>query len=146
MRYVTLTCLYVFLCTKPGMFQGSPLTLEDGKFVVKGLPEPTASEAPIRTVPPKQAPRQYSRQPIPKPAPLPLPPRIPHEPRPVETDDDNMTDITRTEDDPVEQAFRTVLGASAEVDEEDDEDEIVWNPGLVFPSYIGALYSMVSQC
>ena len=42
-----------------------------------------------------------------------------------------MTDITRTEDDPVEQAFRTALGASAEVEDEDEEDEIVWNPGLV---------------
>ena len=49
-----------------------------------------------------------------------------------------MTDITRTEDDPVEQAFRTVLGASAEVDEDDEEDEIVWNPGLVFLLNIGA--------
>lgn len=48
-----------------------------------------------------------------------------------------MTDITRTEDDPVDQAFRTALGAPAEADEDDEEDEIVWNPGLVFRLYIG---------
>nr|VWO99485.1 Uncharacterized protein [Ganoderma boninense] len=110
----------------------SPLAFEDDKFVVKGLPEPTPNEAPIRTAPSKQTSRQYSKHSIPKPTSPPLAPRISHEPRPIEPDDDNMTDITRTEDDPVEQAFRTVLGASAEVDEEDEEDEIVWNPGLVF--------------
>lgn len=57
-----------------------------------------------------------------------MPTRILHETRPIETDDDNMTDITRTEDDPVDAAFRTALGASSEVDD-DDGDQIVWNPG-----------------
>ena len=56
-----------------------------------------------------------------------MPTRIPYEARPIETDDDTMTDITRTEDDPVEAAFRTVLGASSEL-EDDEEDQIVWNP------------------
>ena len=62
-----------------------------------------------------------------------MPTRIPHEVRPIETDDDNMTDITRTEDDPVEAAFRTVLGASTDA-EDDDNDQIVWNPRCVFSS------------
>ncbi|KAH9937843.1 uncharacterized protein BXZ73DRAFT_89259 [Epithele typhae] len=53
-----------------------------------------------------------------------IPTRIPHQAPPIETDEDNMTDITRTEDDPVEAAFRTVLNAS-----DDDDDEIIWNPG-----------------
>lgn len=114
------------------------MTFAEDKFVVKGLPEPTPNEAPIRTAPSKQASRQYSKSSVPKPTSPPVASRISHEPRAVETDDDNMTDITRTEDDPVEQAFRTVLGASAEVDEDDEEDEIVWNPGLVFLLNIGA--------
>ncbi|KAI1790092.1 hypothetical protein LXA43DRAFT_1150285 [Ganoderma leucocontextum] len=110
--------------------EGSPLTFADGKFVVKGLPERTASAAAIRAAPSKPLPRPYSKSSIPTPTSPPLAPRISHEPRPVETDDDNMTDITRTEDDPVEQAFRTVLSASTGVEEDDEEDEIVWNPGV----------------
>ena len=137
-----MCCTYPYVLSVES-FQGSPLTFADAKFVVKGLPEATAGEESVRAVAPKQAPRQYSKSSIPKPAPPPLAPRVQREPRPVETDDDNMTDITRTEDDPVEQAFRMALGASAEVDEE-DEDEIVWNPGLVSPFYIGALYLTIS--
>lgn len=52
-------------------------------------------------------------------------------------DDDNMTDITKTEDDPVDQAFREVLGAADEGEE--DEDEIVWNPGFVLRISVASL-------
>lgn len=52
-------------------------------------------------------------------------------------DDDAMTDTGRTDDDPVEDAFRQVLNNhdSSENDgvEDGDEDEIVWNPRYFCP-------------
>src|ERR1700722_4814699 len=48
-----------------------------------------------------------------------------------ESDDDDQTESTsRTEDDPVGDAFRQVLAAELE-DDDDDDDEIVWNPRYV---------------
>lgn len=45
-------------------------------------------------------------------------------------EDDNMTENSRTDDDPVGDAFRQVLdGSDRDVDmDEDQEDEIVWDP------------------
>ena len=45
-------------------------------------------------------------------------------------EDDAMTETSRTDDDPVGDAFRQVLdGSDRDIDiEEDQEDEIVWNP------------------
>lgn len=46
----------------------------------------------------------------------------------VENDDDNMTEETsRTDDDVLRDAFQ-FLHASAENDEEEQDDEIVWDP------------------
>ncbi|KAH9941546.1 hypothetical protein B0H21DRAFT_893308 [Amylocystis lapponica] len=50
----------------------------------------------------------------------------------TDTDEDNMTDTTRTDDDPVRDAFREVLsftpGDDHEENEEDEEDIVVWDP------------------
>jgi hypothetical protein len=45
-------------------------------------------------------------------------------------EDDAMTETDRTDDDPVGDAFRQVLdGLNKDIDiDEDQEDEIVWNP------------------
>lgn len=50
-----------------------------------------------------------------------------------ELDDDEMTDTGRTDDDPVGDAFRQVLdnhdlSENEEMEDDEDEDEIVWNP------------------
>ncbi|TBU22433.1 hypothetical protein BD311DRAFT_676088 [Dichomitus squalens] len=118
--------------------EASPLTFADGKFVVNGLLEPVASSASgsgsasAPAAPSHGAVQPCNRNSLSKPASPRLPSRIAYEPRPAEVDDDNMTDITRTEDDPVEQAFRKVFGPPTETgeedEEEDEEDEIVWNP------------------
>ena len=50
-----------------------------------------------------------------------------------DTDDDNTTQTSRTEDDVIREAFNTALGASdPNVEEEEEEDEIVWSP----PKYV----------
>ncbi len=51
----------------------------------------------------------------------------------MDRDDDNMTDITRTEDDPVDAAFRKALGPPTDAGDDDEGDEIVWEPRLVLP-------------
>ncbi|KAI0753221.1 hypothetical protein C8Q80DRAFT_1267638 [Daedaleopsis nitida] len=102
--------------------EASPLTLSEGKFLVKGLPE-GSEDVRLPTTSQKAT---SARLPAVQRMPPVLPSRFTQEPRPIDTDEDNMTDITRTEDDPVEAAFRTVL--DAEVGDEDEEDEIVWNP------------------
>lgn len=53
-----------------------------------------------------------------------------HQPDTVERDDDAMTETSRTDDDPVGDAFRQVLdGSDRDIDiDEDQDDEIVWNP------------------
>jgi hypothetical protein len=43
-------------------------------------------------------------------------------------EDDTMTETSRTDDDPVGDAFRKVLDDSDIDMDEDQEDEIVWNP------------------
>lgn len=49
-----------------------------------------------------------------------------------EHEDDAATDVCRTDDDPVGDAFREVLdnrvSSGSELDEDEDEDQIVWNP------------------
>ncbi|KAI6014465.1 hypothetical protein BKA83DRAFT_4111127 [Pisolithus microcarpus] len=49
-----------------------------------------------------------------------------------EQEDDAGTDVCRTDDDPVGDAFREVLdnrvSSGSEMDEDEDEDQIVWNP------------------
>ena len=103
----------------------SPLILSEGKFIVKGLPESSKDPRPPLRL---QNPINNGRPVAPRMSPV-LASRISYEPRPIDADEDNMTDITRTEDDPVEAAFRTVLDAN--VEDEDEEDEIVWNPRSV---------------
>ena len=99
---------------------------------MKGLPEPAVANAYASVAPPRPVAQRRSQQPLPRPVSPPLSSRIPYEPQPPEMDDDNMTDITRTDDDPVAQAFRTALGPPTDAgDDDEDEDEIVWNPGLV---------------
>lgn len=49
------------------------------------------------------------------------------QPDPVERDEETMTETSRTDDDPVRDAFRQVLDGSDKDMDEDDEDEIVWN-------------------
>ncbi|KAI0922973.1 hypothetical protein AcV5_009826 [Taiwanofungus camphoratus] len=46
----------------------------------------------------------------------------------TDADDDNMTETTRTDDDPVRDAFRQALNGSGSEDEEEMEDEIVLYP------------------
>ena len=48
----------------------------------------------------------------------------------LDREDDSMTETSRTDDDPVGDAFRQVLdGSDRDIDiDEDQEDEIVWNP------------------
>lgn len=43
-----------------------------------------------------------------------------------------MTDATRTDDDPVGDAFREALHDHGVVDEEEDGEVILWNPRFVF--------------
>lgn len=50
------------------------------------------------------------------------------EPPVAESDDDSMAETSRTDDDPVGDAFREALNGSDGKDE-DDQDEIVWNLG-----------------
>jgi hypothetical protein len=62
--------------------------------------------------------------------PVPLCPDVDLMPLDTCAEDDAMTDTGRTDnDDPVEDAFRTVLNAEAQ-DEEDelDDDVVVWDP------------------
>ncbi|KAI0693694.1 hypothetical protein C8T65DRAFT_720824 [Cerioporus squamosus] len=106
----------------------SPLTFSDGRFSVKGFPNTPENKHRVPVAPPQKRIDHHLRQPVVPRMPPTLPTHIPHQPHGLETDDDNMTDITRTEDDPVDRAFREVLGAA---EEEDEEDEIVWNPGTV---------------
>lgn len=55
------------------------------------------------------------------------------EPPVAESDDDSMAETSRTDDDPVGDAFREALNGSDGKDE-DDQDEIVWNLGCVLAS------------
>lgn len=48
--------------------------------------------------------------------------------RQEEIEDDAMTDTSRTDDDPVGDAFREVLDDHRAVDDEDDGEVILWNP------------------
>ncbi|EED79786.1 predicted protein [Postia placenta Mad-698-R] len=50
------------------------------------------------------------------------------EPPVAESDDDSMAETSRTDDDPVGDAFREALNGS-DGEDEDDQDEIVWNLG-----------------
>lgn len=43
-------------------------------------------------------------------------------------DDDMMTEASRTDDDPVGDAFRQVMDGSHDDIDDGDDDEIVWNP------------------
>lgn len=46
-----------------------------------------------------------------------------------DNDDDNMTQTSRTDDDPVRDAFRAALGSvDSDGEDEEQEDEIVWDP------------------
>ncbi|RDX41864.1 hypothetical protein OH76DRAFT_1489122 [Lentinus brumalis] len=116
----------------------SPLTFSDGRFAVKGFPDAPEGVRRVPAPPPLGRVEHHPRQPALSRMPPTSPPRVPPHSQGIETDDDNMTDITRTEDDPVDRAFREVLGAADEV-EEAEEDEIVWNPGPRDPAIIAAI-------
>lgn len=50
-----------------------------------------------------------------------------------DSDADDMTEFTsRTDDDPVRDAFK-FLNTSEDIVDDDEEDEIVWDPRCVFP-------------
>ncbi|KAI0357871.1 hypothetical protein OH77DRAFT_1308904 [Trametes cingulata] len=106
-----------------------PVNVSNGRFFLEGENEAAAHRRP----PAAQRRRSSARAPPPpnqdpprQPQPLKEQPKVvphPYEPQSVEPEEDNMTDITRTEDDLIEAAFRHVLG------EDSEEDEIVWEPG-----------------
>ncbi|OBZ66360.1 hypothetical protein A0H81_13586 [Grifola frondosa] len=60
----------------------------------------------------------------------------------ADIEDDNMTEATRTDDDPVGDAFREALNAS-DGDDDEQEDEIVWDPRAITsprdPAVVAAL-------
>lgn len=104
---------------------------------MKGVPDIIENERRAPPALPHRRIERHARQSIvPRMSPT-LPIRVPYQPQGLEMDDDNMTDITKTEDDPVDQAFREVLGAADEGEE--DEDEIVWNPGFVLRISVASL-------
>ncbi|KAH9847020.1 hypothetical protein C2E23DRAFT_890348 [Lenzites betulinus] len=118
-----------------------PLNVSDGSFTVEGTYGAPATDRRLslqRQRPPSvQVPVQPNHEPhrrsiLYSDAPQFLP-HITYEPQGIERDDDAMTDITRTEDDPVDAAFRKALGPPTEVgddddDDDDEDDEIVWEP------------------
>lgn len=53
-------------------------------------------------------------------------------PRTREPEDDAMTDTTRTDDDPVGDAFREALDGRRAVDDDEDGEVILWNPRFAF--------------
>ncbi|KAH9886219.1 hypothetical protein C8Q73DRAFT_283533 [Cubamyces lactineus] len=112
----------------------TPLSFSEGRFFIQ--------EGQVQTTRPSAAQKSQSQASVPSP-PSREPARqdrrenslshVPLQPvreyRGPEMDDDNMTDVTRTEDGVVGDVVRMVLGPSTDTGDEDDEDEIVWNPG-----------------
>ncbi|OJT10040.1 Protein SMG7 [Trametes pubescens] len=112
-----------------------PLNVFEGNFSVEGTYYPPAADrrpaqkiCPPPTQPQAQAVREPARQHVPLKEPPQFLPHLTYEPRGMDRDDDNMTDITRTEDDPVDAAFRKALGPPTDAGDDDEEDEIVWEP------------------
>ncbi|KAI0364993.1 hypothetical protein BV20DRAFT_1056743 [Pilatotrama ljubarskyi] len=108
-----------------------PVNVFSGRFSLEGAQNEAGADrrpsAPQRRQSQARAPAQPKQdllreQPPPKER-VQIPLHLTQEPRRVEPEEDNMTDITRTEDDLIEAAFRHVLG------EDSEEDEIVWEPG-----------------
>ncbi|KAI6100937.1 hypothetical protein EDD16DRAFT_1731534 [Pisolithus croceorrhizus] len=124
----------------PVRMEGAEFLLDDARFVIGTkstspiAPTPTAASPPPS---PAFSPKLLDTRGQPHPYPL----RQPREQRRVtqsmvvsdqEQEDDAGTDACRTDDDPVRDAFREVLdnraSSGSELDEEEDEDQIVWNP------------------
>ncbi|CDO71518.1 hypothetical protein BN946_scf184910.g17 [Trametes cinnabarina] len=108
-----------------------PLQVSGGRFSVQ---EPPRRPEP-RPTQPRQQPRPEPRHPRPQESPqrrIPerLSPQVPMRPTydvcaMGQQEEDGMTDVTRTEDDPVGDAFREALGAPSDAGDEDDE-QILW--------------------
>ncbi|KAI0768280.1 hypothetical protein BD413DRAFT_634063 [Trametes elegans] len=119
-----------------------PLSVSDGRFFVEDVLDapapnrrPSAPQTPRQPLPPPQSAFPMERFPQgPPKGPSRLTAHLTSEPRNIDREDDSMTDITRTDDDPVDAAFRKALGPPTEAGEDDEEDEIVWSPGSVYVS------------
>ncbi|KAI0634007.1 hypothetical protein C8Q77DRAFT_1055468 [Trametes polyzona] len=112
-----------------------PLSVSDGIFSAEGTynhPAPDRRPLQKNHAPPPQTLTQpvqdRPKQRVPAKEPLQFLPHLTYEPRAMDREEDNMTDITRTEDDPVDAAFRKALGPPTEAGDDDEEDEIVWKP------------------
>ncbi|KAI0330016.1 hypothetical protein GY45DRAFT_1371115 [Cubamyces sp. BRFM 1775] len=111
----------------------TPLRLSEGRFFIQEgqvqTTRPSAQksqpQANVPSPPTREPPRQHRHEN--SLSHVPLPPV--REYRGPEMDDDSMTDVTRTEDGVVGDVVRMVLGPSTDTGDEDEEDEIVWNPG-----------------
>lgn len=96
--------------------QNSPVILYHGKFVERS-----------------EVPAELEKSPLVSPAADTLAVIMERHPDPPrngdrDNDDDNATHTSMTTDDPVRDAFNTALAPHSETDDEDQEDEIVWNP------------------
>ncbi|KAI8972435.1 hypothetical protein BD414DRAFT_540319 [Trametes punicea] len=111
-----------------------PLNVSDGQFSVHEAPASPARPPPQ---PKRQSyPESHASRPHdpPRRRPQEVSPPLPSHPMYTtqgaeSRDEDSMTDVTRTEDDPVGDAFRKVLGPPTEAGDDDEDDEIVYQPG-----------------
>ncbi|KAL7284547.1 hypothetical protein ACG7TL_001839 [Trametes sanguinea] len=114
-----------------------PLSVSGGRFSVQEAPRPDARPAQQRHQPrpEPQLPRDHE---------LPqhrVPERLsPQAKRPAydvplvaPREEDSMTDVTRTEDDPVGDAMREALGALSNEGDDDDDEQIVWPRASAVP-------------
>lgn len=117
------------------MRQHSPIVLQESDFILQSIDE----EESLQFDQSQQAPASPPT-PQPPPAPLDVSSLEQHNKyveQTPEAEEDTRTEFSRTTDDPVGDAFRQVLDSNS--DEDDEEDEIVWNPGYVSYKSLQAL-------
>ncbi|KAL0945768.1 hypothetical protein HGRIS_012057 [Hohenbuehelia grisea] len=113
--------------------EGSPLAIVAGRFVVHGALDISTATPTFSLQKNVPGSADSSVNPIPPASQQKLMDEIRNESlairEGIRVEDDSLTENTsRTDDDPVGDAFRQVLGDEELGDEDEDEDEIVWNP------------------
>ncbi|KAI9068647.1 hypothetical protein FKP32DRAFT_1663640 [Trametes sanguinea] len=108
-----------------------PLSVSSGRFSVQEAPRPETRPAQQRHQPRREPEPPRELEPAQRRVSERLSPETFTRPtyevsHPGPREEDSMTDVTRTEDDPVREAFLTALGAPSDTGDDDDDEQIVW--------------------
>ncbi|EGO00994.1 hypothetical protein SERLA73DRAFT_105503, partial [Serpula lacrymans var. lacrymans S7.3] len=109
-------------------FEASPISLREGLFKYVGSHQKGADTRTALALPTER--HEMHKLPVLESNLFPLK-VIGSDHQHIEQDEDAMTEVTRTDDDPIDEAFRKVLnGSDAGIaDDLEDEDKIIWDVG-----------------